>query len=434
MAGKRSTPQHARSRSRVFSWVKRVLVVMLILANLTVFGALLMLDYVTGKVEAAVPRDVEVVEELSEAPTETLDPRTFLVIGSDSRENLPEDFGDFGDFGGQRADVIMLIQLFPDRGGAQILSIPRDLEADIEGHGIQKINAAYAYGEAPLMVKTVRDTLGVPIHNYVEVDFVGFASIVDELGGVDLAFPNPARDTKSGLAVEGGTQVLDGKTALAYARSRSYQELRNGSWVSVDASDIGRTRRQQQLMLAILAKLKRPSTVTDAGAVIDAIGRHLTMDAGLAEEDMVKLAWAMRGLSAADIEAATLPTVGANRKGQSFQVLDQPAATAMLSAFVAGRPLTSDPPGPIRVSVLNGNGQSGIATRWADALRTRGFEVVDVGDADSFDYKATSIVTRPDLTEAARTITTALGFGQVSTGALPEGVDVVVILGTDALG
>ena len=157
---------------------------------------------------------------------------TYLVVGTDSRENLPDDLeGKFGDFAGARADVIMLMQVASDE--VQLLSIPRDLRVEIPGHGVNKVNAAYAFGGPELLVETMSRETGIRINHYLEVDFGGFAGIVDALGGIELDFPAPARDLKSGLEVEeAGTQVVDGATALAYARSRSYEVAGRG--VAVD--------------------------------------------------------------------------------------------------------------------------------------------------------------------------------------------------------
>ena len=80
-----------------------------------------------------------------------------------------------------------------------------------------------------LMVQTIRENLGIDVNHYVEVDFLGFIDMVDELGGVEMSFPYPARDAKSGLSVEAGTQTLDGEQALAYARSRKYEEYQERS-------------------------------------------------------------------------------------------------------------------------------------------------------------------------------------------------------------
>ena len=137
-------------------WLKRSIIAMLVVGNLLVFGAYFAIRAFTGQFLESVTQNEEVVAEL--VPVERDGPVTFLVIGSDSRETLPDDFGNFGSFGGQRADVIMLVQL--EDGVARILSLPRDLKVEVEGHGAQKVNAAYAFGGAPLMVSTVSGLYG----------------------------------------------------------------------------------------------------------------------------------------------------------------------------------------------------------------------------------------------------------------------------------
>ena len=244
-------------------------------------------------VEQAVLESVETIPDselrpiLTPTPTDGDEPVTFLLIGSDSREGL-DSLQNFGPAGGERADVIMLVQIHPDDGTAEMLSIPRDLWVSIPGHGDGKINSAFALGGAALMVETVTAATGIGVNHYAEVDFVGFQAIVDELGGVEIDFPFPARDAKSGLRVDAGRQSLSGSQALAFARSRSYQELQGGSWVSVDANDIGRTRRQQQLLFAIVRGIARPSTLTELGDVVSSFASHVTIDSALAQGSLVR--------------------------------------------------------------------------------------------------------------------------------------------------
>lgn len=262
---------------------------------------------------------------------------TYLVVGSDSRENLPDDLdGSFGDFAGARADVIMLMQVVDDR--VQLISIPRDLRVEIPGHGVNKVNAAYAFGGPDLMVETVAAETGIRINHYMEVDFGGFARIVEALGGIELEFPAPARDRKSGLDVpEAGTQVVDGATALAYARSRSYEEFVDGEWRSAGGGDIERTARQREVLMKILAKASSPSGIIRSPAVLNQVTANLSVDDSIDPLLLLKTGWAFR--SASETEAVTLPVVGASEGGVSYVVRDEPAATEVLSAFAEGRPL-----------------------------------------------------------------------------------------------
>lgn len=396
---------------------------LLVVANIVVLTVFWAINTGQG-VLATANTDSQVSNVLDEA---TGDDLTFLVIGSDSRAGL-DDLTHFGTVGGARGDVIMLVRFDSSTSAVQILSIPRDLYVDIAGHGQNRINAAYAFGGPSLMVETIRDSLGVEINHYVEIDFVGFQSLIDELGGIELWFPYPARDLKSGLDVDAGTQTLDGDTALAYARSRKYQELQNGTWVSVNADDIGRTKRQQEVVGAIVAELKRPSSITEAGDIAKAMARHMTIDSILATSSVASLAWTFRGILTGSIEGATLPTYGMTIDGRSVLIADEPDASAVLANFRAGTVFSSQ---PLRVQVLNGNGVKGSAGDMSRTLESMGFLVESVGDADTGNY-AQTIVLVPDGSGNGEIIVDALGFGVVQVGSVDNGYDAVVIVGADA--
>jgi LCP family protein required for cell wall assembly len=232
--------KHSEPRRGLPKWLKVTTIVLLVLANLALVGVL----YVVNVGENALA-EADTNTDVTDVLDESTGDLTFLVVGSDSREGL-DDLTNFGVAGGERSDVIMLVRL-DNEGQAQMLSIPRDLWVDIPGNGKNKINSAYSFGGPQLLIQTLKQELGVEINHYVEIDFVGFMELIDEVGGIDIFFPNPARDESSGLEVEAGMQRLDGKQALAYARSRKYQELQDGKWVGVDANDIGRTTRQQAM-------------------------------------------------------------------------------------------------------------------------------------------------------------------------------------------
>ncbi len=413
------TPQ----RRRPSRWLKVTVITALVLANLVAFGIYWAVR--TGQdFLSSADTDSEVTDVLDRATGKDL---TFLVVGSDSRAGL-DDLTNFGAFGGARGDVVMLVRLDGDTANAQILSIPRDLWVDIPGHNQNRINAAFAFGGSRLMVETIKQNLNVEINHYVEVDFVGFQGMIDELGGIQLDFPYRARDDKSGLSVGAGTQTLDGKMALAYARSRAYQEERNGRWVSVEANDFGRTSRQQEVVRAILKKLKSPSSITEAGDIARGMARHVTIDANLAQASVASLAWDFRGVLTGDIEGATLPATGRTINGASVVVIKEPEAGTMLANFRAGRAMAEQ---PIRLQVLNGNGVSGSAAAMSGTLEASGFRIVAIGDAPRDDYERTTIIVPPGDGNGQR-ILDALGFGVVQVGSVDNVYDAVVIVGADA--
>ena len=411
------------SRRGLPKWLKITVVSLLVVANIAVLGVLWAIRTGQG-VLATADTNSEVSNVLDAA---TGDHLTFLIVGSDSRAGL-DDLTNFGSAGGQRGDVVMLVRVDPNTSTAQMLSIPRDLYVDIPGNGKNRINAAYAFGGPSLMVKTIQSSLNVEVNHYVEIDFVGFAALIDELGGIEIAFPYPARDLQSGLDVDAGSQTLDGDTALAYARSRKYQEYQNGTWVSVEANDIGRTQRHQEVVRAILSQLKRPGSITEAGDVAAAMAQHMTIDSALATSSVASLAWDFKGILTGSIEGATLPTRGATIDGLSVVVIKQPEADAMLANFRAGAPFAQQ---SLRLEVLNGNGVGGSAGEVSRTLENKGFTVESIGNADNTNYSQTTIVV-PEGSANGERIVVALGFGVVQVGSVDNGYDAVVIVGADA--
>jgi LCP family protein required for cell wall assembly len=419
-----SSPRHLAPRRGLPKTVKVAIIAVLVLANLGALGVLWAVN--TGQdVLALASTDTDVVSELREATGDSL---TFLVVGSDSRERL-DDLAFFGRAGGERGDVVMLVKLDQATGDARMLSIPRDLWVFIPGNGEGKINAAYSYGGPSLMVQTIRENLGIEVNHYVEIDFVGFIDLVNELGGLEMTFPYPARDASSGLSVEAGTQILDGEQALAFARSRKYQEYQDGRWVSVEASDIGRTQRQQEVVRAILTELKTPGSIAEAGQIAGSIAQHMTVDATLAASSVATLAWDFRGLVTGSVEGSTLPVYGDSVAGASVVRAAEPEATAMIEEFTSGAVVAVTE--PLRVQVLNGNGVVGAAGAMSERLAQAGLEIAGVGNAETRDYATTTILV-PQGSDAGDQIVGLLGFGVVRSVAVDNGFDAIVIVGADA--
>jgi polyisoprenyl-teichoic acid--peptidoglycan teichoic acid transferase len=412
------------------AWLKRTIIGFLVVANLAVFGTLGAIWLAARQVSGAIPTIPAGGLPLTQTPAGANDPRTFLLVGSDRREGLPPGFEHTGRFGGQRADTIMLLTVRPRDGVVQMLSIPRDLKISFNGR-VGRINATFSDGPADL-VRAVSEVIGAPIHHYMEVDFGGFAGIVDAIGGVRMTFPYPARDLKAQLSVEAGTQLLDGKTALALARSRSYQELRGGTWVNVDANDFGRTRRQQDILMAIMTQIEPPSSASEFSGLVSALGGFVTTDSNFREDAIIQLAWSMRNIRTDDMDAATLPGRSSLEGGVSYVVREEPAATEMIAAFNAGRPIGEAVGRDAAIEVHNGNGRAGSASQVGDHLRAGGFDVAGTGNSARTDYQTTLVLARPNHLSAAEAVVAYLGYGRAAVGRTPDGIDLVVIVGLDA--
>jgi len=311
--------------------LRKVILIALTLGVAAVFSAVALLYWTNSKIER-IPSD-----ELTSL-VEVNGPRNILIVGTDSRENIPDDLdGNFGNFTGSRTDVIMMVHFIPGER-AQLLSLPRDLRVDIPGVGTNKINAAFSRGGPDLLVETISKNLQLDVNNYVQIDFAGFANLVDAIGGIDLDFRYPARDKKSGLEVLAGVQHLNGAQALAYARSRQYEELRDDGWRKTGANDIARTGRQQDVMLALFDQATARGNALNLPSFASKVADEIIADESLSVGVIVELGRAVLSLGSSNLEAMTLPVRIAEIEGVSYVIEVDPEANEALRAFRAGLP------------------------------------------------------------------------------------------------
>lgn len=230
------------------------------------------------------------------------DGTTYLLVGSDSRAGLSaaerRDLGT-GAAGGQRTDTIMLLHV--GAGPNLLMSIPRDSQVDVPGHGRTKINAAFAYGGPQLLVKTIEQNTGIRVDHYVEIGFGGFVGVVDAVGGIEICPTRPMKDRLANLDIPKGCQEADGATALGYARSR-HTDPRYG--------DITRAQHQREVVSAVGRKAVSPWSVLNPV-------RYFRLNAAGSEsvrvgEDtgplaLARFAWAMTRVSGKDGLTCTVP-------------------------------------------------------------------------------------------------------------------------------
>ena len=226
----------------------------------------------------------------------------YLIVGSDTREgvdpNAPNAGAILGDDtvgGPERADTILILRV--DGEGARMLSVPRDLWVTISETGQHsRINAAFQGGPSRL-ISTLSDQLQLPIHHYLQIDFVSFSSMVDSLGGITIDFEHPAFDTHSGLDVRGsGPQELDGTQALAYVRSRFYTEVIDGQNVPEGIGDIGRVERQQKFLAALTSEMRSTYNPIALARIADTLSDGMVIDSDLGFLEALDLMRRMQGL------------------------------------------------------------------------------------------------------------------------------------------
>ncbi|MBC2901304.1 LCP family protein [Streptomyces cupreus] len=266
-----------------------------------------------------------------ELPTEALN---ILVLGSDSRSGAENQALGGGDSTGARSDTAMVVHLDAGRSEATVVSIPRDTlvtrpSCPLENGGSTEaaynamFNSAYAVGGPVCAVKTVESLTNVRMDHYIEIDFAGFAKLVDALGGVTVTTEEDIDDEDSHLTLEAGTHHLDGEQALALARTRH---------AIGDGSDLGRIGLQQQLVKALLEQISTTDLLTDPAKlyrVADAVTGSLTTDTGLDSlTELTRLGQSLKDLSADSVTTVTMPVVPAP-SDRNRVVAEEPEASEL---------------------------------------------------------------------------------------------------------
>lgn len=358
-----------------------------------------------------------------------------VLIGADDRE----DRG--------RSDTLMVLQVSPAAGRLALTSIPRDLRVRIPGHRRDKINHAYRFGGERLTVRTVEGLLGETMDRFVKINLEGFVKAIDVLGGVEIEVED--REGKGrgmnydcpgdGLVIHlrPGRQVLNGYKAMGYVRYRKSNVPGKGD------TDLERAERQQKFLKALVAQKVRPGNI----GLLWRAGQEILkcVETDLSWREVLDLARLLKFAGPGDLQTFTLPVEDAPDGVYYSRLIEEDYRTqrAELERFLQGEGIAEGKAdgvtrkrasGPVKVEVLNGSGVAGAATEVAQQLRDEGLQVVQVGNADRYDYAQTLILYRPGRTAAAQRIAGLLGGGQLQeeqTGSQQYEAEVQVIIGRD---
>jgi LCP family protein required for cell wall assembly len=314
VAEERSRRRRRRGRVVLLSCLIALLSVVLLVAGATWWAV----REVSDNIER-IPDAFDIPEETR--PTQAAgDSLNFLLAGLDSEDSA-------GSFqrGEARTDAVMILHISASRDQAYLISIPRDTWVPIPGHGENKINAAYSLGGPSLYVQTVEELTGLRMDHLAVIDWSGFRSLTDALGGVELTFDEPVV-TWDGTTYEPGTHTLSGDEALQYVRERK----------GLPAGDFDRVKRQQYYLRALMQQLRDSDVVSDPGGLLtiaDAIGAAAKVDDELSATDLVALMVSMRDLDAGNVTFLTVPTNGTGQAGKaSIVVYDHEGADELWAA------------------------------------------------------------------------------------------------------
>ena len=444
----RSGASSGRHASRI---VLTVLSVMVLLTTVVGAGVSVVMGQLQGNITA-----VDVSENLGTIPSDkpllvineetgNYEPITVVLMGSDTREGKGNSgFGNASEIGGERSDTTIVMHISGDRKSAIGVSIPRDTIVTLPrckkdgkkvGGYSGRFNQAIELGGPGCTIKAIEEMSGLDINNFMLVDFGGFKRIVDAVGGVEICVSEPVDDPLSGLKLDKGKHIVDGKEALAFVRARK---------TLGDGSDTSRIRRQQAFISSLMRKVLSSGTLLNPASllgVLDAATESLTADPQLADINNLKdLALSLKDLKPSNVTFTTMPwtpngdnaTVSVNTE-KAKPIWDAMAADTPWPPKGADgeeTPLLRVAPERIQVNVLNGTTTKGQAKIVAKQLRKKGYQVELVDNAETTDYVNTTLQYDPQWDESAQTLIFASG-ATATEKVKKQGAVMNLIVGTD---
>ncbi|MEK7516413.1 MAG: LCP family protein [Patescibacteria group bacterium] len=363
--------------------------------------------------------------------------------------------GGAGHEGPNLTDTIILATISAKEKRAGLLSIPRDLLAQTPEGQWQKINALYALTESKKpgsggerLRTTIETIFRIEVPYYVRIDFQGFRDVVDALDGIPVdvphAFVDPAYPTADFatriVQFSSGEQTLTGERALEYVRSR------HGT--AGEGSDFARSRRQQQVLAAIMLRARSREVIGNPKRIIafvDAVAKN--MDTNIRPWEILQLASLAQEFDEKNIirrgmDDAPDGLLQAALVDGAYVLLPKHNDFTPLAALAQN--LLSEPPKPAfantvsaaRIVVRNGTGRAGFAAAWSEFLKKSGFEILETGNwADEPErtviYDRTKGSKRRELAALQALLNAEISF-DAPAGVDPKNTDFFVVLGTDA--
>lgn len=337
--------------------------------------------------------------------------------------------GGEGHEGPNLTDTIMMASYKPSTKKAVIMSIPRDLLVSSRSFGTVKINHIFALAEAKgagsggqSLAGTMQEIFSIPIHYYIKIDFDGFVKLIDQIGGItvnvenvldDEFYPVPGKENAATperfehLIIEKGIQTFDGKTVLKYIRSRKAK--------GIEGSDFARSQRQQKVVLAIKEKILSFGTFFNPNKInniINILGRNINTDIEIGE--LMKFYQLAKNISTSDIinitlddsESSPLKSIADNggyylvtKSGDYLELQNiainifNPPSQLMKknNDFPSRNENISRTEKIYKIVIHNGTKVNGLASRVADFLAKKNYNIIEELNAPQQTYKKTLI-------------------------------------------
>jgi LCP family protein required for cell wall assembly len=360
-----------------------------------------------------------------------------MLLGSDRR---PPDEG-------WRTDTMILVSIDPEDRIVSMVSIPRDLYVAIPGYGKTRLNLADAIGEElqypgggpGLLRATLEENLGITFDHYIRIDFLGFVEMIDILGGIDVDVACPTELWVPNMkfpdeyllfrAIPAGMQHMDGELALIYSRCRAHTPV------------FDRDRRQQEVLLAIRKRIHEhgiPRLLPRLFELLDTMQHHVQTD--LQPGEIVSLAQLAYLIPPQDISQRTVELSVAPEsytpEGAWVMLPDRHLVKELMVGRLAAPTWEESVLAAegVRIAIDNGTAIEGFAPQVADRLRSRGYQVVEVGKADTLDHAETTIISYAGDNFALDSLRQYFSISQDRVVYEPDWLSEVairIILGTD---
>ncbi len=371
------------------------------------------------------------LSELAQA-AEVTGARFFLVVGSDSRDGVSDDDRSqlpLGEFDGERADVVIVVAITPDRQHVSLMSIPRDLLV-LDGERYRKLTDVFNSG-ADDLVRVIRTNTGIRVNHYAAVSLGGFIDIVRTLGTVEVCLDAPLRDARSGANFTAGCHDMDALDALAYVRSRSGPR-----------GDFDRIERQQTFIRAVLREMVSARVLTSPRqllGIVENVSRNVTTDAQLRVSTMAGLTDELRTVVGAGLPMTTVPAYPRRINGIEYMVAYGPGARALYAEMMGDTPVadrgTREAKRQVSLGVVS-TGTSDATVVVASTLQWAGFSVQRPQLTASLNapLDITTVYAKEQDRVAATLVAATLGAPlEIVADTVELPVPVLVTSGTDAL-
>lgn len=318
-----------------------------------------------------------------------------------------------------RSDTILVARLDPIRNCVNILSIPRDTQVQIPGHGMQKVNSANAFGGPTLARETVSSLLGVEIDHYIVLNVHGLVELVNELGGITVEIPKRMKymdwTAKLKIDLQPGFHTLTGNQAMGFVRFRH------------DAmGDIGRVQRQELFMRAVMDKALKPESWAHIPRLMEIVRNYVLTD--LNDGDIVRMATFIRAVPKANQHLVMMP---GKFSGTGDWLVDE-MDVRQIAARLTGASWPQATKTEVHVVIENASSHPELGRKLSRFLRMRGYDVIAVKSATNPEsgYRSTTkIIAQRANPEDAEMVKLDLGnCGEVlnaSIGDIQSSVTIV---------